>query len=671
MEPLTPNDPREVGRYRVLARLGSGGMGRVYLAQSPESRLVALKVIRPDLAEDPTFRRRFAREVAASRSVSGPYTAGVVDAEPDGKPPWLATAYIPGSSLQDAVLARGPLPESSVRELGLGLVQALTAIHAAGVVHRDLKPGNVLLAADGPRVIDFGISRVVEASALTGTGTMMGSPGYMAPEQIRGKGVGAAVDVFALGAVLVFASTGMGPFGEGTAHLLLYRIMHEEPYLGAVPDRLRGIAAVCLDKDAARRPGLPEVGAVLGRGRPTAALFESGWLPRPVAATPTMDPRHILVRASGGRGDTGDRPLTTGSGPSEVPAPVATAPGRRRVLLAAAGLTVSAALGFTGWRLLDGDPSKAGTRLWRFPLAGVLVNHPGVAGDLVYAASNDGTLYAVDAAKGERRWSYTTKAALGSAPYLVGGVVYLGGDDGKLYALDARTGAERWVFTTGGIVHSPVVTGGVAYVGSSDGYLYAVEVSGGKRLWRFRTGHDTHCPAVVEDTVYVGCSDTRLYAVNAYDGSERWTFTTAGAVSWIPVVAGGLVYFCSTDETLYAVRASTGQEVWRAGGVSAKAGPAVARGLVCCGGGRDLRAYDAITGRKRWSLNTGGDVGAPVMADGVVYVGSGDQKLYAVDAADGKQRWTFTAGAEVHPPAVTADAVYFGGADSQLYAVRA
>ncbi|AKJ09134.1 hypothetical protein ABB07_03570 [Streptomyces incarnatus] len=671
MEPLTPDDPREVGRYRVLARLGSGGMGRVYLARSPQNQQVALKVIRPDLAEDPLFRRRFAREVAASRSVSGPYTAGVVDAEPDGKPPWLATTYIPGPSLQDAVLAGGALPESAVRELGLGLVQALTAVHAAGVVHRDLKPGNVLLAADGPRVIDFGISRVVEASALTGTGTTMGSPGYMAPEQIRGKGIGTAVDVFALGAVLVFASTGRGPFGEGTAHLLLYRIMHEEPYLGAVPERLRAIAAGCLDKDAARRPGLPEVGAALGRGRPATALFEPGWLPRPLAATPGTDPRHILVRAPGDRGGTGDRLPTTGPGPHEVPAPANAASGRRRVLLAAAGLAASAALGFTGWRLLDGDPPKAGTRLWRFPLTGVLVNHPAVAGDLVYAASNDGTLYTVDAAKGERRWSYTTKAALGSAPYLVGGVVYLGSDDGKLYALDARTGAQRWTFTTGGIVHSPVVTGGVAYVGSSDGYLYAVQVSDGRRLWRFRTGHDTHCPAVVEDTVYVGCSDTRLYAVNAYDGSKRWTFTTAGAISWFPVVTGGLVYFCSTDQTLYAVRAATGQEVWRAGGVAAKAGPAVARGLVYCGGGRELRAWDAGTGRQRWSLSTGGDVGAPVVADGVVYAGSGDQRLYAVDAVDGQQRWTFTAGAEVHPPVATADAVYFGGADSRLYAVRA
>ncbi|HEX6382110.1 MAG TPA: serine/threonine-protein kinase, partial [Acidimicrobiia bacterium] len=265
MEPLTSEDPRRVGRYQVLARLGSGGMGRVYLARSYENRQVALKVIRPDLAEDPTFRRRFEREVTASRAVRGPFTAEVIDAAPDGSPPWLATAYIPGPSLQEAVRVGGALPDATVRALGLGLVEALAAIHAANVVHRDLKPGNVLLAPDRPRVIDFGISRVAEASALTHTGTAMGSPGYIPPEQIRGKkGVGPAADVFALGAVLVFASTGTGPFGEGTVETLLYRILHEEPYLDTVPDLLLDVVTACLRKEAALRPSLREVAAMLG-----------------------------------------------------------------------------------------------------------------------------------------------------------------------------------------------------------------------------------------------------------------------------------------------------------------------------------------------------------------------------------------------------------------------
>ncbi|MGW2890750.1 outer membrane protein assembly factor BamB family protein [Streptomyces griseoruber] len=677
MEALAPEDPAQIGRYRLLARLGAGGMGRVYLARSETDEQVALKVIQPELARDPAFRRRFAREVEASRCVAGPFTAGVVDADPEDSPPWLATAYIPGPSLTEAVRGGGPFGERAVCELGLGLVQALGAIHAAGVVHRDLKPGNVLLASDGPRVIDFGISKVSDASALTHTGTTMGSPGYMAPEQIRGERTGAATDVFALGAVLVFASTGTGPFGEASPDVLLYRIVHEEPYLEAVPDRLLGIAAACLAKDAARRPGLGEVTAALGATPPVR----------------TGDPRHLLVRGTG----TGRRhpdavgasarhglppPPTTapgpGPGPGPGPDPGPPSPGppspdptRRRLLLAAAGVTAAAGLGFTGWKLLDdGPPARAGTRLWRFPVTGVLVNHPSVAGDLVYAASNDGTLYAVDVASGARRWSYTTGAALGSAPRLLGGVAYLGSDDGRLYALDARSGRRRWAFRTGGIVHSPVVSGGVAYIGSSDGHLYAVDVSDGSRRWRFRTGHDTHSPTVAGDTVYVGCSDTCLYAVDAATGELRWRFTTAGAVSWFPVVTGGLVYFGSTDRNLYAVRVAGGKEAWRAKGVSAQAGPLVARGTVYCGSGRELRAWDARTGERRWSLATDGDVGAPAVADGVVYVGSSDQRLYAVDAGSGERRWTFTAGAEVGPPTATADAVYFGGADSRLYAVR-
>ncbi len=667
MESLGAEDPGRIGPYRLLARLGCGGMGRVYLARSETDEQVALKVIQPELARDPAFRKRFAREVEASRCVGGPFTAGVVDADPEGSPPWLATAYIPGPSLTEAVRGGGPFGARAVCELGRGLVQALGAIHAAGVVHRDLKPGNVLLASDGPRVIDFGISKVSDASALTHTGTTMGSPGYMAPEQIRGEGTGTATDVFALGAVLVFASTGTGPFGEASPDVLLYRIVHEEPYLEAVPDRLLGVVAACLAKDAARRPGLGEVAAALGTTAPVR----------------TGDPRHLLVRgagtgrrhpdavgASAPRGPT--HPPATAPAPGPEPAPAApSAPTRRRLLLAAAGVTASAALGFTGWKLLDdGPPARAGTRLWRFPVTGVLVNHPSVAGDLVYAASNDGTLYAVDVASGARRWSYTTGAALGSAPWVLGGVVYLGGDDGGLYALDARSGARRWAFRTGGIVHSPAVGGGVAYLGSSDGYLYAVDVSDGSRRWRFRTGHDTHSPTVAGDTVYVGCSDTRLYAVDAATGKLRWRFTTAGAVSWFPVVTGGLVYFGSTDRNLYAVRVAGGTEVWRAKGVSAQAGPLVARGTVYCGSGRELRAWDARTGERRWSLATDGDVGAPAAADGVVYVGSSDQRLYAVDAGSGEKRWTFTAGAEVGPPTATADAVYFGGADSRLYAVR-
>ena len=196
---LQPRDPRNVGPYWLLGRLGSGGMGQVFLGRSPGGRLVAVKVVRAELAEQAEFRHRFAREVAAAQKVSGLFTAPVVDADIDAPVPWLATAYVPGLSLAEAITRHGPLPATSVLALAAGLAEGLGAIHAVGIVHRDLKPPNVLLADDGPRVIDFGISRAAEASVLTGTGVVFGSPSFMSPEQARGHRVGPPSDVFSLG----------------------------------------------------------------------------------------------------------------------------------------------------------------------------------------------------------------------------------------------------------------------------------------------------------------------------------------------------------------------------------------------------------------------------------------------------------------------------------------
>ncbi|TDC11222.1 serine/threonine protein kinase, partial [Streptomyces sp. 8K308] len=272
-----------MGRYRVLARLGVGGMGRVFLARSPGGRPVAVKVVRPELAEDAEFRRRFAREVAAARRVNSFFTAGVLDADPEGAPPWLATAYVAGMSLNEAVAAHGPWPEPSVRALGAALAEALEAIHATGLVHRDLKPSNVLLAQDGPRVIDFGISLAVGSTALTLTGAVVGTPGFIAPEQLRDGDASPASDVFSLGAVLGYAAGGTGPFGEGPAQEVNFRAAFEPPRLDEVPPGLRELAGRCLEKDPGRRPSVAELLAELASDTGAGPLTQREWLPAPVS----------------------------------------------------------------------------------------------------------------------------------------------------------------------------------------------------------------------------------------------------------------------------------------------------------------------------------------------------------------------------------------------------
>lgn len=263
MDQLTPGDPRSIGAYRLLARLGAGGMGQVYLARSDRGRTVAVKLVRRELAEQEEFRDRFRQEVRAARRVGGNWTAPVLDADTEAAVPWVATGYVAGPSLH-SVIAEGPLPERSVRILATGLAHALTDIHGAGLIHRDLKPSNILITLDGPRVIDFGIARALETTSdggLTRTGSVIGSPGFMAPEQVRATQVTEASDIFCLGSVLAYAATGRLPFGspDSGQHAVMYRIAQEEPELTEVPAGLAELVRDCLHKSPSERPGLTEI----------------------------------------------------------------------------------------------------------------------------------------------------------------------------------------------------------------------------------------------------------------------------------------------------------------------------------------------------------------------------------------------------------------------------
>lgn len=251
---LRREDPRVVGSFRLHRRLGAGGMGVVYLGSDKKGQRVALKVIRPDLAEDQEFRSRFAREVSAARRIRGGCTARLVAADLEAERPWFATQYVPGPSLHDKVADEGPLSAADTAAVGAALSEGLVAVHEAGVVHRDLKPSNILLSPKGPRIIDFGIAWATGASTLTHVGTAVGSPGFLAPEQVRGAAVTPATDVFSLGATLAYASTGDSPFGHGSSEVMLYRVVHEEAQLHGVPDALAPLVRACLAKDPEDRP---------------------------------------------------------------------------------------------------------------------------------------------------------------------------------------------------------------------------------------------------------------------------------------------------------------------------------------------------------------------------------------------------------------------------------
>ncbi|MFJ3585793.1 bifunctional serine/threonine-protein kinase/ABC transporter substrate-binding protein [Streptomyces sp. NPDC090127] len=355
MRPLRPADPSAIAGYRLLGRLGAGGMGVVYLARSAGGALAALKLIRAEHAADPGFRERFRREALVAGRITGHWVVRVLGSDPEAREPWLATEFVPGPSLAEAVGLHGALPEPTVRALGARLADALTDMHEAGLVHRDVKPGNVLLALDGPRLIDFGIARSAGATALTATDAMIGTPGYLAPEQARATGageVGPPSDVFALGCVLAYATTGRRPFGTGTVAAIVYRTVHADPDLDGVPRALLPLVTACLAKDPTDRPTAAEVRARLGQARGPAGDWLPPGLPALIAERsarvldlPVAEPTVVVPSAGAGVGGPGGG---------------RTSPSRRRFLALGSAAAVAVAGGLTAW-LVNREGTPGGT----------------------------------------------------------------------------------------------------------------------------------------------------------------------------------------------------------------------------------------------------------------------------------------------------------------------
>ncbi|MGW0577095.1 bifunctional serine/threonine-protein kinase/ABC transporter substrate-binding protein [Streptomyces sp. NPDC002920] len=376
MEPLRSSDPARIADHRLLGRLGAGGMGVVYLARTPGGALVALKVLLAEYAEEPGFKERFRREVEVARRVDSPWVVPLVDADADAEAPWLATAFVPGPSLGEAVAAYGPLTEHGLRLLGSRLAEALGEVHRAGLVHRDLKPGNVLIAHDGPRLIDFGIARAPEDTALTATGMVVGTPGYLSPEQAEGRGadggIGPASDVFSLGCVLAFAATGRAPFGSGAVDALLYRAVHDPADLDGVPAELLEVVGRCLEKDPARRPDARELVRELAADGAPQDEEASEWLPEPVtrliaersaAALALPDIEHTLAPSDAPPDSGPAEPDTRETSGSPEPQDARPAGRRRFLLLAGGAVALAAGAGGTWWAVArdndSGDDSPA------------------------------------------------------------------------------------------------------------------------------------------------------------------------------------------------------------------------------------------------------------------------------------------------------------------------
>ncbi|MFE3825000.1 protein kinase [Streptomyces sp. NPDC059092] len=587
--------PDYAGRYLLESTLGSGGMGEVHLATSASGLRLAVKVIHAGHASDPEFRARFQQEVAAARRVSGAFTAPVVDADPEAPRPWMATLFIDGPTLSERVKQNGPLDAEELARLGAGLAEGLRDIHRAGVVHRDLKPSNVLLASDGPKVIDFGISRPADSDLRTETGKLIGTPPFMAPEQFqRPRDVGPAADVFAMGAVLVHAATGRGPFDSDSPYIVAYQVVHDEPNLKGVPERIVPLISRCLAKDPAERPTPDEVMSALRPSDPASYDLRGPYGAR--ALVPAQRGPVPAETAGSGAGSVPTNPARrTGAVPSassdRSPSPVdpepaiasasASASGpvrsarRARTAAVAVALMAVAGAGFFGVRALGDAPRATAEeppprtfRPWDTTPAtgsGGSGGHgvPVCAADAtaVYCTGPGVTATRLDPVDGRTQWS--VKAAKGEraaatdadgAPVLSGGLLHVvaggGGNSGgkRLEALDPASGAERWsvdISSYATVRHSGDAVLLVAY----DGRVRSLDSATGDARWTKRLG--------ATGTVWTASSGTggALFAATpSADGSAtavRSIDPATGAVRWEERLTGGLVPAGASEDALF------------------------------------------------------------------------------------------------------------------------
>ncbi|MER6224794.1 PQQ-binding-like beta-propeller repeat protein [Streptomyces sp900105755] len=700
--PLHKDDPRSLGGYKLAGRLGAGGMGIVYRGRSRSGREVAVKVVHAQYAEDPVFRARFRQEIEAARRVSGAFTAPVLDADPDAPAPWMATQYVPGPSLAARIRAQGALRVTELRPLALGLVEALRDIHRAGVVHRDLKPANVLMAEDGPRVIDFGISRAAENhNTLTETGQMVGTPPFMSPEQFTdARTVGPASDVFSLGALLVYCVTGRGPFDADSPYLTGYRVVHNEPVLDGVTGPLRAVLERCLAKDPDARPSLDELARQFGAA-----------LPEPSAAEPQTMTLRLPATHPGRHAQAPD---------AATPPVTGRRPRRRtpRVLLAAAAVT---ALALTGSFLLgpgngNGEAStsssgSAGSRWGTLPTgwkpwqttvsatAGQGVKKaPGYEGDTSPTCVSDGSsVYCGGTALLPTRVDATTGRTLWRAGIAPAGVpadryitTVLGVDDGlvlvelqitdengvgkaqSVMALDGKDGSRRWSHPVRTDSLGAAYGGGVTLTQEGDGSTFTVRSArDGSVRSTVPVPRGWLCSMLsAGDFPYVDCGDqtdgshaTRFYVVHPADGSVRTLDSPAQTASFVGILSGRLLFLESDDQDvengpdliyhrIVRVDPGTGKRTLTPLPEKYRGGlPTLAHGTLYLATSSGLvTAFSPTTGARLWESHTTLESPGQASVDAqgrTVYMAGMSGRVVALDAAKGTVLWESAARAEV------------------------
>ncbi|NEA97722.1 PQQ-binding-like beta-propeller repeat protein [Streptomyces sp. SID13726] len=671
-----PLSAGEIGGYTLINRLGSGGMGVVYLARSDSGRHVAVKVVHTQYAQDEEFRTRFRQEVAAARRVSGAFTAPVVDADPDAELPWMATLYVPGRTLDDIVDEHGPLGGPRLRTLALGLVEALRDIHQAGVVHRDLKPSNVLMAEDGPRVIDFGISRAADNQALTVTGRLIGTPPFMSPEQFASpKDVTPASDVFSLGSLLVYAATGNRPFDGASPYMTGYQVVHEQPSLDGVPHPLRSVVERCLRKDPLARPQLAEL----------QGLFRS----LPDMAVPSSPP---TLGGEGGSDATASTGRSRRGTRSRVP------------VLAALGAVVAVGAAAATTFLLEAGadrPAKtpataaapklpAGWKPWQTSLTRGVKGDPlsidvssvdagcVTDGSALYCAGTGFTVARLNPASGAIAWRYGANTQAAERPFGVqDGIVYTYEQpdevnaDQQVTAVDAATGKRVWTRDVDASYRVALFDGGVLTASDTEKAFIALDPATGKDLWRTpaRSSAGTACAPLVLDTAPYGlCADANdptvgpvdLLGLDPSDGTTRTLASLSRAATPLGAVAGQPLFVLPKNTSGYQTGDGRDEAYTSLVRVNPKTGRTTSVPLKGTPRGTPtvldstvyfvrpdgtVTAYDTTTGTRLWQRDTQVENLSPPIRStsyNALYFTNRYGRLLALDHTTGTVRWTTT-----------------------------